>query len=562
MHVTTRAGLRRLGGAALAVATAAALVGLSAPAYAAESDSTATTAPVESTAPVETPAPADNSTPESPAPEAPATESDVPADSPAPADRTSKPAAVAPSGADVGVTLKGTTVAADTDFKFLQIVATNHGPGEATDVVVAVTITPATSVLAALPPSIETGPIPYGCTATGENSFSCELGDLEPGTKDTIGVMYRAAPGAPVNPAAGFVTASVTSSSTDGNSENDTVNGTLAIVPTGSDMLVIAEDIVDVTPGDIGMAGVIALNLGAQPTGPAELTVTLPTGVQMAESIPGCTNATDLRSFTCLYDSIAAGDGDFLMPEVQVDPSVGGPRTLTGGSAVLGSDPSGYVLRAAERSDRPVRTAAMRPNLTSQQLALIGDADETDNSDTFIATTTAPAVDLGVKTSSVDATGSTVTVPYTVRNLGPSTATDVIAQITAPTGTVFASVPAGCFAVGTRGLQCLVADSAVPSQSQSLARSFQLRVTGAVGTDGSIVVLAAEDDVRMGNNAVQIAVTGGAAAPAPVTQGRLPVTGSQWGALGGAGAALLLLGGVLAVIGRRETAPVRVEIED
>jgi hypothetical protein len=159
----------------------------------------------------------------------------------------------------------------------------------------------------------------------------------------------------------------------------------------------------------------------------------------------------------------------------------------------------------------------------------------------------------------VKADGTTVTVPYTVANRGPSTATEVQVGITAPTGTTFAAIPTGCAAVGNERILCLVADTLAPNRS--LSRSFSLRITGdTVGTDGSIVVFAAEADPVAANDDVQIAVQ---AAPAPaLTQGRLPVTGSQWGAVGGTGAALLLLGGVLTVIGRRETAPVRVDTKE
>jgi hypothetical protein len=204
---------------------------------------------------------------------------------------------------------------------------------------------------------------------------------------------------------------------------------------------------------------------------------------------------------------------------------------------------------------RRIRTAAMRETATPQRrAALMGDADATDDSDTFVATTTEPLVDLVVTAPKVKVDGDTITVPFTVGSRGPSTATEVAVAITAPTGTTFAAVPAGCTTEGTRVMICPVADTLAPNRS--LARSFQLRVTGtAVGNDGSIAVASAETDPRQSNDSVRITVE---AAPA-LTQGRLPVTGTQWGAVAGTGAALLLLGGALTLIARRRPVPALVE---
>ncbi|MDQ1675797.1 MAG: hypothetical protein QOC93_941 [Actinomycetota bacterium] len=544
MHVTTRTGLRRFGGAALAVATAATLAGLAAPAYADETapapiaaEATAPPAgspapPVESPAPSATPAPAATPVPSFP----------VSNQEPA----APRAAAAAATGEDLAVSLRGTTVSTGSALKFLQVIATNKGPKTAKRVVLDIAIAPTA------PNTIELDATAadLDCVETGADSMRCVLGDIPAGLKVTVGVPYRAAAGAAANPAAANVSATVSSSSPDADATNDTVNGTIAIVPPASDVLVVADDIADAVPGEITEAGVLVLNFGGRPTGPAELTVAMPAQTTIVRNLPGCVTAADRRSLTCRYDSLTSleGDpdqaGDFLVLPVKVDATLVGPRTLTGGTATVVDDPSGPQTFATG----PVRTAALRNPVGAARLAaLTDDADRTDNNDTFVATVAAVA-NLALTTGPVRIDGDRATVPYTVRSAGPAVATGVYVKTTAPTGTTFDGVPANCTRSG-RTLRCDVAGSL--AVGASVAGAVTLRITGTtVGRDGSIAAGFDGYDPTAVDNTVALRI----ASPGSLNQGGLAVTGTKLALTAGTGAAMLLLGGALVLLARRRRA--------
>jgi LPXTG-motif cell wall-anchored protein len=297
-------------------------------------------------------------------------------------------------------------------------------------------------------------------------------------------------------------------------------------------------------PGETTWTAVLVLNLGGRDAGPSELAVGMPSGTTIRGDLPGCTTAPDRRSITCRYDGLTTLDGDeehagdILAFPVRVDASVVGPRTLTGGTAVLRDQ--GALGPAPTLA---ARTAAVRNPVGAARLAaLTGDADQGDNSDTFVATVV-PVANISVVTGPVRVSGSTATVPFTVRSNGPAVATGVYAEITAPTGTTFAGVPADCTRVGRR-MACDLAERLAPGAS--IARSVRLSLTGApVGRDGSIVAGSDSEDLIGSDNTVPIEI------PGTLVQARLPVTGTRSGMVAGTGAALLLLGGALVLAGRR-----------
>jgi hypothetical protein len=281
----------------------------------------------------------------------------------------------------------------------------------------------------------------------------------------------------------------------------------------------------------------------------------MPTGTTIVGDLQGCVRSADHRSMTCRYDSLAAGGVDsqsavdFLDIPVVVDASFVGPRTLTGGTAVLRDDPA--VLRTLAsppvRTAASVRTAALRhPGSAARLAGLAGDADNTDDSDVFVATV-APVANLVVTAGAVRAGGTTATVPFTVRSTGPAAATGVYALITAPSGTTFARTPAGCARSG-RTLRCDLADRLAPGTS--VPGSVTLTVTGtSVGRNGSIEAgFDGVDPVRANNTArIQLVVP----AAGTVDRGRLAVTGTRLGMIAGTGVTLLILGGALVLAARR-----------
>ena len=585
MHVTTRFGLRRIGGAALAVATAAALIGLPGTAYAAEMP-----APVaESPAPAEPaqPAPADPApsdpaqpAPADPAPADPAPAEPAPADpapsdpAPAePADPAPEPSTAAPvppgptaapriaaeaESADLSVTLRGTTLAAGTGGKFAQVVIANDGPSDARDVVLEVAFTPGTA------PNRAELDMEGLCDVTRTpNVYRCELGDLAHGQTADFPIPVAPAAGAAATPDAGTLAATVTSATADPDTADNSATATITIAGNGPDIVLVAID-PTLVPGRAGMLFGLLANFGDRSSGPVAVDFTLPAGVTVpAEMVAetGCAVSADRASLSCMAPAHAAGQASgFLLP-VQVAEDAGLGRVFPGGTAVASDAPT---LRTVNHSaGSPARTANIfRPATEAEAAALTGDVDGSDNSDTFAVRTTDEVVALSVEVAPVRAAkGATVEVPYVVRNAGPDAADLPDVLITAPTGTEFVATDTEDCEPGedARELWCYL-PSILPAGAEAEG-TVRLRVTGAtVGKDGTVEVDSAfqYDSTRADNSArivvlppVTESLTEGRP---PLTQGRLPVTGASVGLAGTAGLLMLLGGAGLVVAARRRTA--------
>jgi LPXTG-motif cell wall-anchored protein len=554
MQVSTRTGLGRFGGAVLAVATAAALVAVSGPAYAEESAPPTpppSTGPVESPPATESPAPSQPpAPPESPAPtQSPA----APAVTPTPA----VPGAVASpaQAADLAVTLRGTTAASGTPGKIAQVVVANNGPATARDAEVRVEVTVVD--LPGTGPALVVGETPEGCRASLEGLvtvYTCRLGNLRAGMSRELLVDY--APTTGPLAAAGRLSARAWSATPDALADNNLVDRVLRIAAAGSDVVLLVLDAEDLVPGSDGeLFGVIG-NLGSGDARDLLVTFTLPAGTTVlgTEEELGCGIAANRRMLTCDTPVL---ERDFAAPftfPIRVAPDAGGPRTLAGGTAVAADAPT---ARSFARTPAQTRRTAARIFAAPSKAAadrISGDTDQTDDTDTFVVTTTAPTADLAVTSATVRAGGlGEVAVPYAVRNAGPSTATGVVARITAPTGTALAGTPAGCTAAaGGRELRCAVADILAPGAI--VRRTVPLRITDrSVGEDGRIVVSSAAVDPATRGNSLRLDITVGGGVFGRGLGG-LPVTGAQAGLIGAAGAVLLLLGGALVVVSRRRRA--------
>jgi LPXTG-motif cell wall-anchored protein len=464
--------------------------------------------------------------------------------------------------ADLAVTLRGTTAPSGTPGKIAQVVVTNNGPATARDAKVRVSIKIADL---AAGPALVLGEKPEGCRTRlleGVTVWVCELGDLRPGTSRELLIDY--APAAGPLAEAGYLWAHASSATPDPLADNNSVDRALRIAEPGSDVVLLVLDTEEVVPGAEGeLFGVIG-NLGSRSAQDMVVTFTLPAGTTVlgTEEELGCGISANRRTLSC---DTPALEPDFAAPftlPIQVAPDAGGPRTLAGGTAVATDVPASRLSALSGKTARSENTARSR-NATAEIFAapskaaadrISGDADQTDDTDTFVVTTTSPRADLAVTSASVRAGGlGEVAVPYAVRNSGPSTATGVLARITAPTGTAFAGTPAGCTAVpGGRELRCAVAGTLAPGAT--VKASMPVRITDrSVGEDGRIVVSSAvADPVTRGNSVrLDVSVAGGFLGRAI---GGLPVTGAQAGLIGAAGGVLLALGGALVVLSRRRKA--------
>lgn len=153
-----------------------------------------------------------------------------------------------------------------------------------------------------------------------------------------------------------------------------------------------------------------------------------------------------------------------------------------------------------------------------------------------------------VGTSAEGARGETVDVKVTVRNNGPAGAKGVV-TVTAPAGTEIVGVPKGCtVSQDKRASVCDGGDAVVPVGGKAEG-VFRLKITGSVTKSGTVAVKGkGGKDTNPRNNVapLKITVTGGGGGG-----DELPVTGASVGIVAGLGAALLLAGGVLLVLGRR-----------
>jgi hypothetical protein len=260
----------------------------------------------------------------------------------------------------------------------------------------------------------------------------------------------------------------------------------------------------------------------------------------------GCAVTADRRSLTCVAPSIPVGEFTGFVLPVEVAENAGLGRVFAGGTAVA-SDASSMSLRSASR---PRTSNIFEPATDAQAAAVAGDVDSSDNSDTFAVLTTERSADLSVAVPTVEAAkGSTVAVRYTVRNDGPDSVEFPGVLVTAPTGTEFGSLPDECEPAESRDtMWCFVPETL--GVRQSATQTVSLRVTGTtVGTDGSLVVSSSEEwDPARADNTARIVMETPAA---PLTQGRLPVTGTTLGLVGSAGLLMLLSGAALALGARR-----------
>ncbi|GAA4205278.1 LPXTG cell wall anchor domain-containing protein [Actinocatenispora rupis] len=149
------------------------------------------------------------------------------------------------------------------------------------------------------------------------------------------------------------------------------------------------------------------------------------------------------------------------------------------------------------------------------------------------------------------AVGDTVTVHASGTNAGPSDFVGGVVDIVAPTGTKLAELPKGCaWKTQGRSVHCEAKDEVVPAGStQSMDLKFTI-TDQKIGADGKVsVATTTPGETNKDNNSapIRITATGGQGGGG----GTLPVTGSSTATVAGTGAAVLLAGAALFVVGRR-----------
>lgn len=309
----------------------------------------------------------------------------------------------------------------------------NNGPDEALGVVVTETL-----------PAAVSGGTTSGCAEDPAGLPTCTLGSVLPGTSKSYTVTVTVDPGASgslIN------TATVSASTGDPVTENNTASEATALGLGTADLLIIMDDTPDpVTAGDLLTYTIEVLNNGPDPAPGTVVVPNLPASVGMATSV-GC--AEDPAGATgCSLGEIAPGSSKQFTLTVETDPAVFDILIAT---ATVSSD-----------ATDPIPLNDMTTEATTVEAA--GEAD------LFV-----------FQTDSVDPVGAGDTLVYTiiVGNSGPATAANVLLT-TLVDDQVSNAIATGC-AGGTSGVPSCDLGSIEPNRTKVVMVTVEVKAD-ATGT--------------------------------------------------------------------------------
>ncbi|WP_331714960.1 hypothetical protein, partial [Auraticoccus cholistanensis] len=324
------------------------------------------------------------------------------------------------------------SVAAGSRARFT-VVVTNSGPSDANGVVL-------------------TDPAVAGYTVTGANAsqgtctltdgnLRCELGRIGPGASATVQLVGDVSPARAAGPLAN--TASVTTSTPQGNTGNDSATGT-AQVTVSADVFLTKT----ATPNPVVAGEALTYTLTVGNNGPSRAT-----GVTISDVLPAGT------TFRSSADCTASGQ-EVTCPVGSLD--VGQTVTRT---VVVDTDPSLPV--GGISNDATVSATSPDPSAA--------------NNEASFTSTTGASADLSLtKTTSPTplVAGRPVTYTLRVTNTGPSTAQGVVVTDTAPTGVTFTG------ATASDGSPCTVTAGRVSCALPSVDDDevVTVEITGAVAS--------------------------------------------------------------------------------
>jgi hypothetical protein len=305
------------------------------------------------------------------------------------------PALAGPSGTDLGLTLTGTTIAADAKGKFGSLTLTNLGTKRPAKVDITVDI----AKLDLSKVDLELDP----CARVGDE-IQCGVADeFVPGAGATADLDLPFVRKEGATGAAGKVTVRVGTEG-DVDAKNDSITAAVSVGGSGVDLQVIADDVyaVDVAgeqtdqpvkPGEVSALIGHVLNQGGMTARGIRVAVRLPAHTTFAQKIDACSYGADKRTASCTYDHdlipadlddtgtyLLAGVDVPLMVKVDADAPAG--VTLRGGTFLAAALSSVPADPASVRSLRK-RHADLPAGLRALTVPPLQDVDWSDNSDEF-----------------------------------------------------------------------------------------------------------------------------------------------------------------------------------
>jgi uncharacterized repeat protein (TIGR01451 family) len=284
----------------------------------------------------------------------------------------------------------------------------NNGPNTATSVVLTDTLPSGVTVVSRTPSG-------SGTCGTG-NPFTCSFPSIASGASETVAVVVT-----PALSTAGtsLVNAgSVTSSTTDYDSSNDTATASLTVNPAADLHTTVVASPSSVHVGDGVDYLVTVKNEGGQSAASPSVSVDLPDGETVGTVTPssgGTCGSGDPR--TCTFGTLASGASVTIAVHVTTTLAGGGTAALSATASSTTYDP-------------------VSGNNTASDSATVA-----ASADVQVTETRSPA--------SVNP-GSNATFTFTVKNNGPSTATGVVLTDDLPSGVTVQSItPSGSGTCGT-----------------------------------------------------------------------------------------------------------------
>jgi uncharacterized repeat protein (TIGR01451 family) len=361
-------------------------------------------------------------------------------------------------------------VVAGTTYSYVLTLG-NRGPSAATDVTVSDTL-PAGVTVVSVESTLGTCDV---------STLTCDLGTLNPAGAAQIQIVATA-PAALPSPNPMINTATVTSVATpDPDQSNNTASEPTTVVAR-TDVQVTKTGPASVIPGSVAAYTVTVTNAGPSVAQEVTLADPPPAGLELAGVAGACS------ALPCALGSLVPNDPRVVTVTLRVPPDYAGAPSF---------------------------------NNTATVSTSTADVDPSNNSATVTTSIDDPVADvmIGKTGPLVVNTNEVITYTLTIRNAGPSTATDVVVDDTAPPALTFIAASAPC----AGGFPCTLTAIA-PDETISITATFQspASLEGVEQIINTATVTAATTDPQPDNNTARATTFVGARADVGVTKSVTP----------------------------------------